>query len=1217
MKYFTVPFLAFCVFFTAQSVLAQTANFLDSTFAPTGNQFNESACQKFGLRNPGFFPVSSAPSTVVTADFNNDGIPDIVGPMPNTGSITVALGNNQTGFSPAKDFVVGGSPKGVTVGDFNRDGEVDLAVTTATAKLLNILIGDGEGNFTLTNSYPAGNAPSTVETADLNNDGWLDLVVGNLDYPFTLSVYLGGANGFVPADTATISLDNRPYAFALKDFDRDGKIDLLTIDSPSILLFTGDGRGGFSNTLTLATGDLSELTSADFNNDSYPDFASLDTNDGKVRVYLNNREGKFNQPSEIPILYGYYGVSAGRIFAGDLNKDGKVDLLAGGFVLLNDGSGNFTRLSKSTAFGSAIADFNGDGIVDLAAASGISINIGGQNYPAFRISYGLGNAEFGSQTNLPAPLSGGYVLSADFNNDGRADIASASNFGNQVQVSFQNTDGSFSFPTPPVFSAFGTANRRSILAAGDFNNDGSIDLAMPVAWSGSVIILLNNGSGQFTSSSITVNPGFSSSYPQFIQPGDFNNDGKTDLVVINTYAIGSYAILLNNGNARFTPLTRVAFNNQNLDSTVAVGDFNSDGKSDLAITDSGNLLVFNGNGNGTFPAPVSYAMPPYAMLVRSADLNSDGRVDLVVTRGGAFIIGNPGFTVLLANSNGGFLRSDYPLSAPADDVVIGDFDGDSRIDLLLTNSPVSFVTLFSGNGSGIFTPQTPVLTVRDISVGSGSLFSPAIGAAADFNQDQKLDLVLANGNGPTAIFYNEMRKSPCLTVNNVEVPEGNNSTVNAQFTVSLSAPATQTVTVDYRIVGRNASDHNDFNNVTGRLEFVPGTQTQTIIVPVRGDNTDEYDETFQLVLSNPVNASLIDTIGVGTIIDDDSPPSLAIGSDVSVMEGSGGTTTLSIPMSLSVASGKKVKARIITQDITATVIQDYRLILENAFFNAGEVARTISIAVNPDYRVEPDETFNVSLTEPVNTNLGSNQAAATIINDDAGGVIQFSAPSVFRSENGGTAQIIVSRTGGNAGDVVIGYSTLNGTAKAGVDYQAATGSLIFGANETSKTISVSIIDDALNEDIETFSLSLQNISGGGTLGGQANITVSLQDNDPLPGLSVSNYSVTEGNDGLKTINVNLTLLAPSGRTVSVNYATQNGSATAPNDYLPETGNVNFAPGEVSKTIVLNIVGETISESHETFSLVLSDSINGTIVNGTAEITILNDDFKSRKRIRFF
>lgn len=366
-----------------------------------------------------------------------------------------------------------------------------------------------------------------------------------------------------------------------------------------------------------------------------------------------------------------------------------------------------------------------------------------------------------------------------------------------------------------------------------------------------------------------------------------------------------------------------------------------------------------------------------------------------------------------------------------------------------------------------------------------------------------------------------------------------------------------------------------------------------------------------------MNASLIDAVGVGTIIDDDSPPSLSINGNVSVVEGSGGTAMLSIPVSLSGASGKKVKAQVTTQDLTATSNEDYQLILKNIFFNDGETTKNILILVNSDYRVEPDETFNVNLTEPANVNLGNNQTVVTIINDDAGGIIQFSAPSVSVSENGNTAQITVSRTGGNASDVVVGYSTIDGTARAGADYQTTTGNLIFGANETSKTISVPIINDALNEDTETFSLVLQNISGGGTLGEQRNITVNLQDNDPLPGLSVSNYSVAEGNDGLKAISVNLTLLAASGRSVSVNYATQNGSATAPDDYLPAAGTVNFAAGEVSKTILLNIVGETISESDETFNLVLSNSVNATIVNGTAVVTILNDDFKSRKRIRFF
>ena len=231
------------------------------------------------------------------------------------------------------------------------------------------------------------------------------------------------------------------------------------------------------------------------------------------------------------------------------------------------------------------------------------------------------------------------------------------------------------------------------MAAGDFNNDGNVNLATLVAWSGTVVILLNDGSGQFTSSTINTSFGVPSRFPEFIQPGDFNNDGKTDLVVTNAIG-GSYTVLINNGNAQFTTLPSVEQNIPNQSSTIAVGDFNSDGKSDLAITRNSSLLVSNGHGDGTFSNAVVYPMPPSASMVRSADLNADGRTDLVVTRGQKFIIGDPGMTVLLANSSGGFTRTEYPLSAPADDVVIGDFDGDTKTDLLLTDSPTNHATLF-------------------------------------------------------------------------------------------------------------------------------------------------------------------------------------------------------------------------------------------------------------------------------------------------------------------------------------------------------------------------------------------------------------------------------------------------------------------------------------------------------------------------------------------
>lgn len=135
-------------------------------------------CGQFGLRNAEYFRISSRPGSLVTADFNNDAIPDVVAMMPDTNSISVSLGDNQAGFAAAQDFVVGVSPQEAVVGDFNRDGEFDLAVTSALDDFVTVMHGDGQGNFAVSDSYPVGGAPRGLQTADFNRDGRLDLAFG-------------------------------------------------------------------------------------------------------------------------------------------------------------------------------------------------------------------------------------------------------------------------------------------------------------------------------------------------------------------------------------------------------------------------------------------------------------------------------------------------------------------------------------------------------------------------------------------------------------------------------------------------------------------------------------------------------------------------------------------------------------------------------------------------------------------------------------------------------------------------------------------------------------------------------------------------------------------------------------------------------------------------------------------------------------------------------
>jgi hypothetical protein len=1182
---FTLSFLAILFLVSLQfSVCAQDKETYESVVP---------SCEKFSLKNSNFFRISALASTVISDDFNNDGIPDVAAPMPNTNSIAVALGDNQNGFSASRDFIAGVSPQSAVSGDFNRDGEIDLAVTSKSDRQLNILLGDGKGNFELTKSYPVGNSPDEIQTADFNNDNWLDIAVGNIDSN-SISIYLGGANGFIAAQTPAITLDSRPISFALADFNRDNKIDLITVASPNIRLFSGDGQGNFSNTLTFESNEVYSIVSADFNNDNYPDFAYYGYRDSKLYVYVNNRTGGFNRPSEITVTWGDFST----ILASDFNNDGKVDLVSGGFVLLNDGNANFTLRESSNALGTAAADFNGDGIVDLVGL-GVS-NYGTDFYSTFRLSYGLGNAQFAAPTNLPPLGSATSVVTADFNNDGRFDIASAQPYSNQITVSLQKTDGTFTLPSTPVFAGGGSSGRFSVVATGDFNNDGNVDLATFVWWQRSAIILINNGSGQFTTVSVRINTQFQFT-PQFIQTGDFNNDGKTDLVIVSD---GAYVIVLNNGNNNFSNAEPIFLGSQSGFSTVAVGDFNGDGKSDLAISRAGlGVPIFHGKGDGTFVAAGSVAWPQDVSMVRSADLNADNRTDLVITSGGSYTGGIPGLKVFIANSSGGFLQTTYPVTGGPNDITFADFDTDGKKDFLLTNSPANAVTLYKGDGSGSFTPQTPISTIENI---YGS-------ATADFNRDLKPDLVLVSAFGPTAVFYNETPKAPCLTVNDTLVTEGNSATRNAQFTVGLSAPATQAVTVEYRVVGRNAANNADFTSSSGKLEFLPGTQTQTVNIPINGDTIDEVDETFQLVLSNSVNASLIDNIGVATIVDDDSAPSVSI-SDVTVVEGSGGTLRqLIFNVLLSTPTGRKATFEFTTLDGTALASTDYNSSGGTVVFNPGESTKQIVVAIQPDAFVEADETLKIKLSKPSDLVISDDEAIGTIVNDDIGGTIQFESAVIETTEASDTVLVNVRRTGGNAGGIVLVYSTSNGTATVNKDYLPSAGKMFFAANETVKSFVIPMLNDSIDESSpETVNLKLESISGGAILGAQSTAVLNITDDDPSPTLTSNGVSVNEGNTGTIIVNFSVRLLAVSGQTVTVNFATSNGTANAPEDFQNASGTLTFLPGETTKTISVSVRGDSQIEPNETFFLNLSSPLNAVLPNSQIVGTIVNDDSNARR-----
>ncbi|HET6890253.1 MAG TPA: Calx-beta domain-containing protein, partial [Pyrinomonadaceae bacterium] len=224
--------------------------------------------------------------------------------------------------------------------------------------------------------------------------------------------------------------------------------------------------------------------------------------------------------------------------------------------------------------------------------------------------------------------------------------------------------------------------------------------------------------------------------------------------------------------------------------------------------------------------------------------------------------------------------------------------------------------------------------------------------------------------------------------------------------------------------------------------------------------------------------------------------------------------------------------------------------------------------------------------------------------------LQFSADSFFTFESIGNLQVTVSRTGDVSSATSVDFSTSNGTATAGSDYTATSGTLTFAAGELSKTISIPIIDDNLFEGgtSETINVNLTNPTGGAVIAGPAAVVVTINDNEFKPFLSVAPpFNPAEGNSGTSNVTFNVTLSNATIEVVTVDFATENGTATAGSDYVATSGTLTFQPGTTSLPINITINGDTEIEANETFLINLSNATNVNFTSSPATITIRNDD----------
>jgi hypothetical protein len=542
--------------------------------------------------------------------------------------------------------------------------------------------------------------------------------------------------------------------------------------------------------------------------------------------------------------------------------------------------------------------------------------------------------------------------------------------------------------------------------------------------------------------------------------------------------------------------------------------------------------------------------------------------------------------------------------------------------------------------------------------------------------------VIADGQGQGTITDNDA--APTISINDASVAEGNSATTPADFTVTLSAPSSFTVTVSYATADGSASNPGDYQSTSGTLTFAPGETTKTITVPVNGDTTFESNETFLVNLTTPVNATIADGQGQGTITNDDAaPPVPAISiNDVSIAEGNSGTQILNFTVSLSTTDTQTITVDYATANGTATAPSDYLSTSGALTFNPGETSKTISVTINGDILVEPDETFFVNLTnQSANAIISDTQGVGTITNDDAanlvisqvyGGGGNSGAP--YRSDfieifnRGNTTVNLSGWSVQYASDTATTWAVTNLT---NVTLQPGQYYLVqeSGSNTAFPALPASDATGTTNLAAGAGKVALVNgttalsgscPSGGGIadfIGYGTTATcregTTTADNAPAPGnttadfrkaggcvdtnnnaadflvsapnprnissptndcsaglkpdITINDVTVTEGDTGTKTVDFTVTLSTTSAQTVTVDFATADGTATAGSDYQSTSGALTFNPGEITKTITVTINGDTTDEPNETFFVNLTNAANAIILDNQGQGTITDND----------
>lgn len=651
-----------------------------------------------GFGAPILTPVSfGANDLIIVADVNKDGIDNVV--LVHSNSMDVLLSNGDGTFAAPQTFATGiNSPVAAALWDVNHDQILDVVIVDAQSDQAAYLLGNGQGGFGTPQmtSFPA--QVSIGVLADVDEDGNLDLVTNNTLYPgdgkggFLAGIPFHSSDGQNAGATVSSSV-------AVGDLTGDGMLDVVTANgnwnTVSVFLNHG-GRNLVQQGASFWSGnDPIALAITDVNWDGIPDLVVTNAAESDFSVFLGKGNGTFLAPTT---EYAIGGAPLTRPVLADFVGDGDVDVVVSDnqssvALALGNGDGTFQAASVTNivrppgsnksggALSIASADFNGDGILDFVIGQSST-------------SPGLGLVVFLTQSN--GSLGKGvvyaqsdafsYVAVGDLYQDGKADIVASNWATGAVEVLRGNGDGTFQPPTSIPLP--GITNG---LVVADLNGDGWPDVAA-VGQDSVVYILLNNGKGSLALAATYPISGVGSE----ILTADFNNDGKPDLAIAmaNTSRV---AILLGNGNGTFTAAP-------DYDTTmsgvygIAAGDLNNNGNIDLVVTSpsAGFIAVAFGNADGTFNPPTMYPagsfQPGWTTSpgeVAVSDVNKDGYPDIVYADSGDGSVG------VLLNYGGGYFfgPTEFPAGGGALALAVADLNNNGWPDVVTADANFTGVSV--------------------------------------------------------------------------------------------------------------------------------------------------------------------------------------------------------------------------------------------------------------------------------------------------------------------------------------------------------------------------------------------------------------------------------------------------------------------------------------------------------------------------------------------